>query len=122
MAEAGAAGSGIAAVRGLTGKLGTASSHALAAQRALQDAITQIAQARKHFAEFGALAEVSTEASDAQASLAALEEAAATTATLVSRCAGDSGGASEEQTVDVRLLPNADGTATVSIVPVVRVN
>ena len=46
-----------------------------------------------------------------EASLAALEEAAATTATLVSRCAGDSGGASEEQTVDVKLLPNVDGTA-----------
>ena len=118
MVEAGAAGSGIAAARGLIGKPGGASAHALAAQRTMQDALSQIRQARKHFAELGELAE----ASDVQASLAALEEAAATTAALVSRCTGDVGGASEEPTVDVRLQPSADGTAKVSIVPIVRVN
>ena len=56
MAEAGAAG-GIAAVRGLTGSSGTASRMRSRRKGRCRTRLAQIAQARKHFAEFGALAE-----------------------------------------------------------------
>lgn len=117
--ENGAAGSGIAAVRGLSGKTVSAFSHAAQAQAAMTEAQTLIQLALKHMAEFTPLPEAPEEegelASEAHASLAKLDGATAKAAALVTKLAGMQAAQAAFGTVQVKLVPSPSGEVLASI-------